>query len=236
MPDGGSLLMETSRTYGDGDGDGEWVCLRVSDTGHGMDDDTVQRVFDPFFTTKAVGTGTGLGLSTVYGVVNGYGGRISCKSEVGRGTSFDICLPSSPEASQVVEAPVASTLAAQRGNETILLVDDEAFLLRVMGANLEAHGYAVHTAASGESAVEFFEERGHEVDLVILDLNMPGMGGRACLEKLRAIDPEAKVIISSGYGARGDRDELMKFGASGFLTKPSELSVILGEIDSVLSA
>jgi signal transduction histidine kinase len=235
MPEGGTLRMETARDDTEGEA-GEWVLLRVVDTGHGMDEATVQQIFDPFFTTKEVGSGTGLGLATVYGIVRGCGGQVSCKSEPRRGTSFEIRLPGMPGASAAGEAGGTSTKAAHRGNETILLVDDEAFLLKVMRSNLEAHGYVIHTADSGEKAVEFFKEHSHEIQLVILDLGMPGMGGRTCLEKLLEIDSDARIIISSGYSAAGEREEMMESGARGFLVKPSGLPEILSKIDAVLSA
>jgi len=243
MPEGGLLRMETSLvdaedlpTPGDGAGEGgSWVLLRVSDTGHGMDEATLGRIFDPFFTTKGVGDGTGLGLATVYGIVTGYEGRVGCKSEVGRGTVFEIHLPGMSEGSLSVEAETASTRAHRQGVETILVVDDEALIVKVMRINLEEHGYAVRTADSGERAIEVFEEYGDEIDLVILDLGMPGMGGRACLQRLLEIDPDVKVIISSGYGARDDHEEFSNFGARGFLVKPHQLADLLSAIDAVLS-
>ena len=243
MPEGGLLRMETSLvdaknlpTLGDGAGeDGIWVLLRVSDTGHGMDGATLGRIFDPFFTTKGVGAGTGLGLATVYGIVKGCGGRVGCKSEVGRGTVFEIHLPGMSEGSLPVEAETASTRAHRQGVETILLVDDEALIVKVMRTNLEEHGYAVRTADSGERAIEVFEECGDEIDVVILDLGMPGMGGRACLQRLLEIDPDVKVIISSGYGAPDDHEEMLNLGARGFLVKPHQLADLLSEIDALLS-
>jgi CheY-like chemotaxis protein len=243
MVEGGLLRMETSLvdarnlpTPGDGAAeDGIWVLLRVSDTGHGMDEATLGRIFDPFFTTKGVGAGTGLGLSTVYGIVKGYGGRVDCTSEVGRGTVFEIHLPGMSKGSLPVEAETASTRAHRQGVETILLVDDEALIVKVMRSNLEEHGYAVHSADSGERAIEVFEECGDEIDVVVLDLGMPGMGGRACLQRLLEIDPDVKVIISSGYGARDDHEEMLNFGARGFLGKPHQLADLLSEIDALLS-
>jgi signal transduction histidine kinase/CheY-like chemotaxis protein len=242
MPDGGVLRIETScgdkaghllETLSEGE-PADWVVLRVSDTGQGMDAETAQHVFDPFFTTKEVGVGTGLGLSTVYGIVTGYGGRISCKTEVGRGTVFEICMPGLPGQSAVIEGRRSPERRVRSGNETILLVDDEIDMLEVMRENLQEHGYEIRTATNGERALEFFRENGHEVDLVILDIGMPGMGGRACLEELLEIDPEAKVIVSTGYGARRDEEEMMAAGASGFLAKPSPISDILQTIESVL--
>jgi CheY-like chemotaxis protein len=243
MPNGGELRIETDRSDMDGrrletrasGDDGEWVVLRVSDTGQGMDDATVRQIFDPFFTTKAVGVGTGLGLSTVYGIVTGHGGRITCKSEVGRGTTFVICLPGISGGAPVVEREVRQDERTRRGNETILLVDDEMDMLEVMRENLQEYGYVIHTASSGEKALEFFGEHRQEVDLVILDIGMPGMGGRTCLEKLLELDPDARVIVSTGYGARRDQEQIMEAGACGFLAKPSRIADILREIEMALN-
>jgi signal transduction histidine kinase/CheY-like chemotaxis protein len=245
MPDGGVLRIETHcedegdralETSPAAEADG-WVVMRVSDTGHGMDEETVQQVFDPFFTTKEVGVGTGLGLSTVYGIVTGCGGRIRCTSEVGRGTVFEIHLPvlSGTTAAPGPEA-MPPERKTRRGDETVLLVDDEVVMREVMRENLEGYGYRVHTAGSGEQALEVFRERGDEIDVVILDIGMAGMGGRACLDKLLEIDPETRVIISTGYGARRDQKEAMQAGARGFLVKPSPISEILSTLEAVLNA
>jgi signal transduction histidine kinase len=244
MPDGGVLRMETHR--GDDRGrassmsatgeNAEWVVLRVSDNGHGMDDETVRNVFDPFFTTKGVGVGTGLGLATAYGIVRSCDGEIECKSEVGRGTAFEVRLRALPGVSVTTRAKETSPAEPLRGTGTILFVDDEAAVVKVMSESLEECGYVVHTAGSGEEALEFFHEHGREVDLVVLDLGMPGMGGRACLEKLLEIDPDTKVVISTAYSTREGEREMTKSGARGFLGKPYPVSELLREVASVLSA
>jgi signal transduction histidine kinase len=235
MPDGGVLRIETRRA-GEDDGsvaaEGRVVVLSVRDTGSGMEDETVQQVFDPFFTTKEVGVGTGLGLSTVYGIVTGWGGKISCSSQVGRGTLFEIRLRDVSVA-QPEGVPAGNV---SRGSETILLVDDAVDLLEVVRENLAEHGYTIHTATSGEEALEFFRERGREIDVVILDIGMPGMGGRVCLEKLLEIDPDARIIVSTAYSARSDREQLMEAGASDFLAKPSRTSEILRKIEAVMNS
>ncbi len=244
MPDGGVLRIETRRDCAEQRtletpppaGSDGWVVMTVADTGQGMDEKTLQQIFDPFFTTKAVGVGTGLGLSTVYGIVTNSGGRIDCTSEPGRGTVFEIWLPGLEGAAVATEPEAVPERKPRRGDETILLVDDEVDMLEVTRENLEEHGYRVHTAGSGEQALELFRERGDEVDVVILDIGMPGMGGRVCLEKLLEIDPETRVIISTGYGARSDEEEAMQAGARGFLVKPSPISEILDKIEAVLSA
>lgn len=244
MPDGGVLRMETlpgggagraSRTSAAGE-NAEWVVLRVSDNGCGMDDETVRNVFDPFFTTKGVGVGTGLGLATAYGIVRSCDGEIECKSEVGRGTEFEVRLCALPGVAVPARARETPPTEPLRGTGTILFVDDEEAVVTVMSESLEECGYAVHTARSGEEALEFFRERGREVDLVILDLGMPGMGGRACLERLLKIDPDTKVVISTAYSTRDGPGEMAKSGARGFLAKPYPVSELLREVASVLSA
>jgi signal transduction histidine kinase/CheY-like chemotaxis protein len=248
MPDGGVLHIETSR---DTDGSRleataepeEWIVIKVSDTGHGMDEETVRHIFDPFFTTKKVGVGTGLGLATAYGIVTSHGGEISCKSEVGRGTVFETRLPAMFETSQTAVAGDAAAPGAAettkrdtpRESETILWVDDEVAMLEVMSDNLEEYGYAIHTADSGEKALELFREHAGAIDLVVLDLGMPGMGGRVCLEKLLEIDPDARVIITTGFGTQEEEEEMTRAGARGFLAKPAQISEILSKIEEVLS-
>jgi signal transduction histidine kinase/CheY-like chemotaxis protein len=244
MPSGGLFRIETRR--GDKDESlagtagaaesGEWIVLRVSDTGSGMDEETVRHIFDPFFTTKNVGVGTGLGLATVYGIVIGHGGRITCKSKPGRGTVFEIRLPGVPGDSVTVERFETPTKKTGRGNETILWVDDEAAMLELMRDNLEERGYVVLTADSGEKALELFRKHRGGVDLVILDLGMPGMGGRECLEKLLEIDAGTRVIITTGFGTRSEEQEMTRAGARGFLAKPAKMSEILRKIEEVVNA
>ncbi len=242
MPEGGKLIVETSEVFLDPEycrrhleiSPGHYVLLQVSDTGCGMDEQTRQQVFDPFFTTKEVGKGTGLGLSTVFGIVKEHGGHIHCYSEMGRGTIFKIYLPAdgeAPEAAEAAEAtetptpaePMAeqaepvSTLA---GNETILFVDDEQALRKLGRSMLGDAGYQVLTAKSGEEALEIYAQNPSAIDLTILDLSMPGMGGHKCLVRLLELNPEAKVIIASGYSANATAKDTIDAGAVGFISKP----------------
>jgi signal transduction histidine kinase/CheY-like chemotaxis protein len=243
MPEGGRLRIETLHERAEGRHGrshagaetGDWAVLRISDTGQGMDAGTIRQIFDPFFTTKEVGLGTGLGLATVYGIVTGYGGQIGCTSEIGRGTTFEIRLPALSNQSGSVEANQRATRPTYRGNARVLLVDDESIMLLVMKQNLEELGYVVHTAESGEAALAFFNAHAAQIDLVVLDVGMPGIGGRACLAKLLQLDPNAKVIISTGYGAPRDEDEMRRAGARGFLAKPYQISEIVSEIEKVMS-
>ncbi len=244
MPDGGLLRIETAQVDAT---DvlpvrsvpalpGAWIRLSVSDNGEGMDPATVARIFDPFFTTKGLGVGTGLGLAVVYDIVKNFGGRIHCQSTLGSGTTFQIFLPALPEGSLKIEKEQKSSKLEVRSNETLLLVDDEADMVEVMGVALREQGYIVHTANSGEKAVEVFEEHGREIQVVILDIGMPGMGGQVCLEKLLTLDPKVKVIMSSAYGSQGRQNALMQLGASGFLVKPYRLADMLKEINAVSAA
>lgn len=212
-----------------------WVRLRVTDTGEGMGPATLARIFDPFFTTKGLGVGTGLGLAVVYGIVKNSGGRIHCESELGRGTTFQIFLPALPEGSLKVKTVETPPGKKSSGNETLLLVDDEVDMIEVMGVALQEQGYVIHTANSGEKAIEVFEEHGRGIEIIVLDIGMPGMGGQACLEKLLQLDPEIKVIMSSAYGSQDKQNELIRLGARGFLVKPYRLADLLKEINAVLS-
>ncbi len=215
---------------------GDYVRLSVSDNGKGMDDTTRQRIFEPFFTTKKVGKGTGLGLATVYGIVKAHQGHISCYSEVNKGTTFDIYFPASPDADDFggEEEPQESNLTLN-GRETILLVDDEKLILDVGDDALSRHGYTVIRAESAEQALKIFRERSDEIDLVLMDLGMPGMGGEHCLQQLKAIAPEIKIVVASGYAGHRIASAPEQFGASGFISKPYRLNQLLAEVRRQMS-
>ncbi len=242
MPEGGLLRFSTQRVTLDEDfcrsrphlSPGEHVLLCVTDSGKGMDQATQEQIFEPFFTTKDKEQGTGLGLSTVYGIVRSHSGHIECSSQPERGTTFRIYLPalsgppSRPRPRAEPEAPLG------RG-ETVLLVDDEEGILHTTGPLLSRHGYQVITAARGEEALQLISQRGAEIDLVIMDLSMPGMGGKACLARLREQGSKVKVLIASGYLAEGSDQELTQLGADGFLSKPYRLNNLLGELRQALA-
>ena len=240
MPDGGRLLIETENIILDeeyarnhlGATPGRYVLLSVSDTGQGMDKDTIQKIFDPFFTTKEIGKGTGLGLASVYGIVKSHGGYTTCYSEVGQGTTFKVYLPA-VEQEYMHDAPEGREVI-QGGTESILLVDDEEWIRGFASESLESCGYKVITAASGEEALEIFAGGNHKIDLVILDIGMPGMGGHKCLTEIIRIDPSAKVIIASGYSINGQVKKSIEAGAKGFLGKPYKLADLLNKTRSVL--
>jgi PAS domain S-box-containing protein len=237
MPGDGRLLIETRNINLDADfvrrhpgaNAGPHVLLTVTDTGRGMDDAIRRHVFDPFFTTKQVGKGTGLGLASVYGIVKAHGGYIHCYSEPGSGTTFQVHLPAA-EADEIpqgtldqLESRTRTGMGNDQGGQTILIVDDEREIRELTQEALEDFGYAVLTATNGEEALAIYQELGHSIDLVLLDLNMPGMGGHKCLQELLRLDPAIRVLIASGYSANGQARATMESGAAGFIGKPYQL-------------
>jgi PAS domain S-box-containing protein len=244
MPEGGNLQIMSRLIILDGDycrtqpdaNPGPHVVISVSDSGHGMDRDVIDHIFEPFYTTREIGAGSGLGLATVYGIVKSHAGHIACSSELGRGTTFKIYLPTINEEVWEIEEEQKVNPEPVEQQATILLVDDEEALREVGTEILEAYGYHVLTAVSGEDALEIYESRRTSVDLVILDLLMPGMGGQKCLQKILALNPGQKVIIASGYAATGQAQEVLDQGAMGFLSKPYDLERMIQLITSVLNA
>ena len=241
MPDGGKLFFEMENSVLDeeftnlhlGARPGRYVTLTVSDTGQGIDQETIKKIFDPFFTTKEFGKGTGLGLASVYGIVKSHGGYINCYSEVNQGTTFKIYFPavvrSGIEADKDFEpAPMP------RGAETILLVDDEDSIRKFAQQALVKFGYVVMTASSGEEALTVYLDSSKKIDLVVMDLGMPGMGGHRCLQELLRIDPGARVIIASGYSINGQVKNSLEAGAKGYVGKPYQLADLLNTVRGAL--
>jgi PAS domain S-box-containing protein len=241
MPQGGRLLIVTENVTLDaefcktnlGAKPGNYVMLGVSDTGHGMDSKTIAHIFEPFYTTKGPGKGTGLGLAMVYGIVKDHDGYITCHSAPGVGTSFTVYLPA-------IEEPLATkvdwpTLAPiTKGSETILIVDDEESIRDVTVNLLGVYGYTVLAAADGEIALEVFCREQGRIDLVILDLIMPGMGGLKCLREILKIDRNALVLVASGYAAGGPSREAVEAGAKGYIGKPYDIEKMAATIREVL--
>ncbi|MBU2551648.1 MAG: PAS domain S-box protein [Proteobacteria bacterium] len=241
MPDGGKLVIETADIILDDDyaqrhldaQPGRYVLITVSDTGHGMDQETMEKIFDPFFTTKEFGQGTGLGLASVYGIVKNHGGNILCYSEVGQGTSFKIYMPAMEQPETLGENDEAPQ-PIQSGTETILFVDDEA-PIRDFGFNALHHfGYQVMTATNGQEALQIYTEKKDGIDLVILDIGMPVMGGHQCLVELRKVNPSVRVLIASGYSINGHARKVMDSGAMGFISKPYQINELLSRVRSAL--
>lgn len=240
MPDGGKLAVKTANVVLD-EADvascpdvapGDYVHLTVSDTGVGMGEEVLEHIFEPFFTTKETGKGSGLGLSIVHGIVHRHGGHIRCSSVPGEGTTFEICLPALTSKEEPQER-VAGTMPPG-GSETILIVDDDELILDLGSRVLTKAGYTVITASNGREAVDVYQRRGQEISLVILDLIMPEMGGRQCLEGLLKLDPSVKVVVATGFSVDGETKEALASGAKGFVNKPYEVRQILEVVGEAL--
>ena len=214
---------------------GPFVILAVGDTGAGMDEVTRRQIFEPFFTTKAPGRGTGLGLSTVYGIIKQSDGFITVESEVGRGTRFDVCLPLVADA--VAEHRPKATVASASGAETILIVEDNEGLCRLAKRILESAGYHVLLAVSGEEALILLDRRdGAPVDLMITDVVLPGMNGRALADRVRETRPGMRVLYVSGYTS----DAILRSGLVEaqvpFLNKPFTKTALFHKVREALDA
>ena len=238
MPGGGDIYLETENVYLDAAEafslsirPGKYVKITITDTGAGMDEKTKERIFDPFFTTKAMGRGTGLGLAMVYGIVKGHEGMIHVESEPGHGSTFEIFLPAS-EKEVLKERKEAGAIA--KGSETILLVDDEQMVAEVTGELLSSLGYRVYLAGSGQEAIAVYRTKRNEIDLVILDMIMPGLSGGETFDRLREIDPGVKVLLSSGYSIDGEAKTIMDRGCNGFLQKPFHIEQLSSKLREVL--
>ncbi len=237
MPGGGDLYLETENVI-IGENyvksfaiePGEYVKISVRDTGIGMDKATQERIFDPFFTTKEMGRGTGLGLASAYGIIKNHGGFINVYSEKGHGTIFNVFLPVSLKDVIEEKEPAEDIL---RGSETVIIVDDEGMIIEVAEELLKWLGYKTMIAGGGKEAIEVYEAHKERIDMVILDMIMPDMSGSEVYDRLKHINPEVKVLLSSGYTIDGAASEIMSRGCNGFIQKPfkiKELSQKLREI------
>jgi PAS domain S-box-containing protein len=235
MPKGGRLHIETGRGDGARDAEGRptSVSLLVSDTGSGMSPEIQAKIFEPFFTAKAVGKGTGLGLATVYGIVTSYKGTVSVESEPGRGTTFTVVLPAAVELREGTP-PRGLRALAPRGSETVLVVEDEPAVRRVLRVTLEAQGYQVLEADGGASALRLVSEYPRSIHLLVTDVVMPGMGGREVAERLLQKHPEMRVLYSSGY----TDDAVVRNGVieatDAFLQKPFTPTTLVEKVRAVL--
>jgi PAS domain S-box-containing protein len=239
MPHGGSLTITTERakidknftkTHGFGR-PGEYVKLSVSDTGIGIDESTMKRIFEPFFTTKEVGKGTGLGLASVYGIVKQHNGDVTVSSTPFKGTTFDIYLP-------LVKATPRQKATAKRdvrgGTETILIVEDDRDVRHVLRTILEGQGYTTIEAIDGDDAIKTHREHKENIDLIILDVVMPGKNGKETLDEITRTDPLAKTIFVSGYTGDIVIDKGVHSESADFLQKPLSISALIAKVREVL--
>jgi len=238
MPGGGDLILKTmNMTHNDMKGKlydpkpGSYVLLTVTDTGVGMDKETMERIFDPFFTTKEMGRGTGLGLASAYGIIKSHGGYIDVESKKGHGTTFSIYLPVSEKK---FEEAVKADKQFIKGTGNILLVDDEDDVLEIGKELLEVMGYRVLTAKDGEGAIEVYGKNRDDIDFVLLDMIMPGMGGGETYDKMKEINPDVKVLLSSGYSIDGQATDILERGCDGFIQKPFTMKELSQSIRDVM--
>jgi CheY-like chemotaxis protein len=237
MPRGGKIFIETKNvTHEVIENDtfkvkpGKYVMIKVTDTGTGMDEETIKHIFEPFFTTKEMGRGTGLGLASSYGIIKGHSGYVSVESAPGKGASFFVYLPVTDK---TVSEKITVNGEALNGKETILFVDDEQIVLNVGAKILEKLGYEVIKCVDAEQAVDLYKERYNDIDLVILDIIMPNMSGGEVFDTIKKINPNAKVLLSSGYSIDGHAKSILDRGCNGFIQKPfsmEELSEKMREV------
>jgi PAS domain S-box-containing protein len=238
MPGGGDLYIQTENVVVDENckrpyqvEPGKYIQISLTDTGVGMDKAIRERIFDPFFTTKRMDRGAGLGLASVYGIIKNHGGFIDVYSKKDIGTTFKIHLPAS-EKEPVKEKKVYENVL--RGTETILLVDDEDMIIQVGQDMIESLGYEILTAKNGKEAVEIYEKNIEKIDMVILDIIMPVMDGGETYDKLKEINPDIKVLLSSGYGINGQATEILDCGCNGFIQKPFNMKALSKKIRDIL--
>jgi PAS domain S-box-containing protein len=239
MPNGGELSFQTEITDLDEEycrthlytRQGRHLLISVTDTGKGISAEIIERIFEPFFTTKEEGKGTGMGLAMVYGIVKNHDGHINVYSEVGEGTTFKLYLPL--EETDHEEQKANNDEETISGSGRILIVDDEAIVRTIASDMLIAIGYEVITANNGVEAVEIYKNESSDIDLVILDMIMPEMGGHECFKELKKINPDVKAILSTGFGINGKAQDILEEGVKSFVQKPyrvDQLSKAVAEI------
>jgi signal transduction histidine kinase/CheY-like chemotaxis protein len=216
---------------------GEYVCLSLEDTGTGIPHDLIRKIFDPFFTTKEVGKGSGLGLSVVYGIISKHHGYITVDSAIGIGTKFSIYLKAAAPASTMpTDEPQVAAPPQKTCSGTILMVDDEQLVLQINAELMESFGYTIITADSGRRAVELYRKRHREIDVVLLDMMMPGMDGSQTFHALKQIRQDVKVLFVSGYGEEEKFASALEEGALGVTSKPIDGTALSQSVNQALHA
>ncbi len=242
MPSGGELTMSAGTVDLDDTSHlpeadilpGRYAVLTVSDTGSGIPPENVERIFEPFFTTKGQGRGTGMGLAMVYGTVRNHGGFTEVESAPGGGAAFRVYLPQG--GCQVPEEPGPGVhQMAHAGSGRVLVVDDEDLVRDVARSMLEVCGYDVVDVSNGLDAVEYYRDHGERIDLVLLDMVMPGMSGRECFRALREMNPDVLAVLSTGYGEDGEAREIVQEGMAGLVLKPFSRAALAAVIAEALS-
>jgi len=240
MPHGGEMTLRTRNASPDmmegkpyTPKPGPYVLLSLADTGIGMSPETQERIFEPFFTTKGLVNGTGLGLSSVYGIVKAHGGYIDVESKPDHGTTFSIFLPATRE---LVPDDSKGPEKALHGTEKILIVDDEDIVLEVAGHMLRQLGYQVVEAQNGQEALEIYQREHDTIELVIFDMIMPEMSGHELFEKIHSTDPHMRTLLSSGYSLNDEARKILETGCDGFIQKPFDLRELSRKVRTLLDA
>ena len=230
-----NIELDEDQTRAPGVKPGAYVKIRIEDNGCGMPETEVEKIFEPFYTTKKPGVGTGLGLSSAYGIIKNHGGFITVSSEEGSGTVFDVYLPAEPGArvEKEKDTPRKSD-AIEKGTECILVVDDERMVANACLRMLKRLGYRGMVAHSGEEAVSVYENHHKEIDLVLLDMLMPGTGGGETYDKLKAVNPRVRVLLSSGFNRNSQARDILAKGCSGFIQKPYDLHQLSAKLREIL--
>ncbi len=243
MPNGGKIIIKSENIELDDvqaselglQKSGFYVKVSVTDTGIGMNNDIMDRIFDPFFTTKERGQGTGLGLATAYGIIKSHKGMFKVNSKLEQGSSFTFFLPASHKTVHTAIKAAREKEQIVNGKGNILLVDDEKGVIEVCSEMLESLGYKVHAVCNGFDALKIIKSKNQKIDLVILDIVMPQMNGQETFGKIRQIDPEMKVLLSSGYSKETQIEEMMERGCNGFILKPFDVATLSAKIDRVVN-
>ncbi len=238
MPGGGQLYIQTANVRLEEDDikpfeiqAGRCVKITITDSGVGMDAATQQRIFEPFFTTKEMGRGTGLGLASAYGIIKNHGGLIDVHSTKGEGTTFSIYLP---VGKKDVTAKMALDKEILKGSETILLVDDEDLIIEIAQRMLAKMGYNTLIAQGGQETIEVYRQHGDRIALTILDMIMPDMNGQETYKRLKKLNPNLKVLLSSGYSLNDQARQIMDLGCQGFIQKPFDVVQLSQKIREIL--
>jgi len=239
MPEGGNLTVEakTIRLHEEfvrhhGVQAGKFVKVDITDTGIGMDENTRQRIFDPFFTTKKEKGGTGIGLASSYGIIKNHGGIVTVESQIDYGSKFSIFLPATEKSGDSGDSNLEEII---KGEGTILVVDDEESVLETSQILLQMVGYEVLTAKTGMEALAIYKVKKPDIDLVLLDIIMPGMDGAEVFQALKEINPDVKVLLASGYNIKSQANKLLEMGCHSFIQKPFALEKLTAEINHILT-
>lgn len=240
MPDGGDLTVTVRRTAVDeataaerGAQSGEFIVISIEDTGTGIDKDKADKIFDPFFTTKDRGKGSGLGLSVSHGIIKEHRGFIEVETEKGKGTTFSVFLPAADPA-KTAPAKENGTGNVKTSQGNILVIDDDRDFAMMMKETLESEGFIAHAALSGKEAIDYYKDSGSDINVVLLDMLLPGMPGTEIYHELKKLNPDAKIVLCSGYSVEGDASALLKKGAKAFIQKPFEIDDVIDVISGLL--